>query len=238
MGKSDSHPDANVQQYLEELRANPGDRRLTRDLMEALGQLPAGSSWLQLSKLVSIYQLVHGRGLDKYLDRYRRLGSLKAVLQFDNLYKYKEEEDQREKIYAHQRHLGADILKQASRELSKPPNLEKIEECDSFATLFERVELATRHIHPFGPLAVYDTALRIGAKRRKLPKLVYLHAGAMAGYRHLVKERGVVGPKWVRLDNLPKEVQVLRPHHAENFLCIFKGLFGNSGANRAAGPCC
>jgi hypothetical protein len=153
---------------------------------------------------------------------------------------YKDEEDQKQKIYSHQRRLGTHTLKLASLELSKRANLKKIAQCQSlsFDELLQCVELATKPVHRFGSLAVYDTALRIGAKLDKRPGVVYLHAGAMTGYLALVKERRAAGQKWVRLDDLPKEVQVLKPHHAENFLCIFKALFRNSGDRRPGRPRC
>jgi hypothetical protein len=58
----------------------------------------------------------------------------------------------------------------------------------------------------------------------------------MKGYKELMKTRVKQG--WVPLDDLPEEVRVLEPHHAENFLCIFEGLFNNSGSRGVGKPCC
>jgi hypothetical protein len=224
---------ATAQQCFEQLKANPGDQPVADRLISILRQLPEASPWLRIGNLASIYELGYASKLSDQLDRYYQLDSLKTVLQFDNLYK-----DQSKKIYSHQRRLGADILERASSTLSKEANLKKIEKCGSFDELLRCVESAASHIHPFGTLAVYDTALRIGAKLGQWPEVVYLHAGAMVGYRALVEGRRVVGQKQIPMEGLPKEVQVLKPHHAENFLCIFKGLFKNSGSRRPGRPCC
>ncbi len=227
-----------AQECFEELRTAPGDRQLTDRLVKILRRLPPGNPWLRLDRLVSIYNLGFAPRHEEYLDRYRKLESLKAALRFDNLYMYKDKNDGKEKMYSHQRRLGADILKRASDELSKQANLKQISQCRSFDELLQCVRSATKRIHPFGTLAVYDTALRIGANLGKWPEAVYLHAGAMAGYRVLTGGRRVEGRKSVSMGDLPKEVRVLKPHDAENFLCIFKGLFGNSGSRRSGRSCC
>jgi len=235
-----------ARQCFEHLEAHPGDQPLADRLLPILRQFAQASPRLRLKKLVSIYKLACAPKLDAQLERYRQpeLDSLKTVLQFDNLYRYKDEKDGKEKIYSHQRHLGACILKRASDELSA--NLEEIKQCQSFCELLQGVESATNAVHPFGSLAVYDTALRIGAKLDIWPKVVYLHAGTMKGYKELAgttkdyKElkKTRVKQGWVPLDDLREEVRELKPHHAENFLCIFKGFFNNSGSRRTGRPCC
>ena len=144
------------------IRTAPGDRQLTDRLVKILRRGPPGNPWLRLDRLVSIYNLGFAPRHEEYLDRYRKLESLKAALRFDNLYMYKDKNDGKEKMYSHQRRLGADILKRASDELSKQANLKQISQCRSFDELFQCVRSATKRIHPFGTLAVYDTALRIG----------------------------------------------------------------------------
>jgi len=241
------NPSLKVGQCFEHLKAHPGDQPLTDRLMCNLRQLTQGSQWLLLHKLVSIYGVTYEPILDRCLDRYHQLDSLKTVLRFVNLYKYKDPEDQREKIYPHQRRLGADILKRASDELLA--NLEEIKQCRGFDELLQRIESATRPLDGFGQVALYDTALRIGAKLDRWPKVVYLHAGTMEGYKNLCaicsshaylrKTRvGQKWVKWVRQEDLCEEVRVLKPHHAENFLCIFKAYFKNSASRPPSRPCC
>jgi len=233
-----------ARQCFEHLKAHPGDQASADCLMRILRQLPPGSPWLRLEKLVCIYQLAYEPKLDAQLKRYCGLDSLETVVRFENLYKYEDKNDRNEKIYAHQRHLGAGILKRASNELSA--NLKGIEQCQSFCELLHCIESVTKPVPRFGELAVYDTALRIGANRNIWPTVVYLHAGTMKGYQELagamkdykklMKTRVRTG--WVPLDDLPEEVRVLKPHHAENFLCIFEGLLSNSRSRRTGRRCC
>jgi hypothetical protein len=56
-------------------------------LMHILRQLPQGSPWLRLHKLVSIYNVTYAPILDAQLERYHQFDSIETVLQFDNLYK-------------------------------------------------------------------------------------------------------------------------------------------------------
>ncbi|MDQ3246773.1 MAG: hypothetical protein M3Q52_07800 [Pseudomonadota bacterium] len=75
----------------------------------------------------------------------------------------------------------------------------------------------------FGPLARYDTALRIGFWLRLLPARVYLHAGTRDGSRALGLDAadGSLGR-----DQLPPELEPLEMHEVEDFLCIYKGQLG------------
>jgi hypothetical protein len=81
------------------------------------------------------------------------------------------------------------------------------------------VEKATGHIHMIGELAVYDTALRIGAFLGTEPERVYLHRGTRDGARALGLGRG---RKSLEVDELPAEFRRLRPYEVEDCLCIYK----------------
>ena len=123
------------------LKAHPCDQPLADCLMRILRQLPQASPWLRLDKLVSIYQLAYEPKLHAQLKRYRRLDSLKTVVRFDNLYKYKDE-DKREKIYRHQwRTWGMHL--EAGERCKLSANLEEIAQCQSFCELLQRIESAT-----------------------------------------------------------------------------------------------
>jgi hypothetical protein len=88
-----------------------------------------------------------------------------------------------------------------------------------FETLHADVERRIRPIAGIGPLTVYDTALRIGAKLGIKPNRVYLHAGTTIGARALGLD--AVAPS---LDptELPSELRHLELYEVEDFLCIFK----------------
>lgn len=118
----------------------------------------------------------------------------------------------------HQRRIGYKILGQAADALVEHAG--EIGNCSSFADILACVENLTKRLYRFGELACYDTSLRIGAKLDKWPEAVYLHAGTRKGcYRVLGLK---LNKKYVEMDELPKELQVLEPHEAEDFLCIYK----------------
>lgn len=121
------------------------------------------------------------------------------------------------KRHDHQRRLERAALESAARKLFSARGA--IEACQTFEELHGLVEKLTKPIWGFGPLARYDTALRIGARVGRLPNLIFLHAGTKKGFRRLglrTKERAVP------LEMLPAPLRVLKPHEAEDFLCIYK----------------
>jgi hypothetical protein len=119
------------------------------------------------------------------------------------------------KRYHHQRRLPRALLKQAATELKRA----KLERSRNFDELHERVFGAIGSVHGIGELTVYDTALRIGARLRYLPRRVYLHSGTRTGAKAL-------GLDWrapfVEVRELPRAFRVLEPHEIEDCLCIFK----------------
>lgn len=93
----------------------------------------------------------------------------------------------------------------------------------SFDELHQRVEQTIGSIERIGELAVYDTALRVGAFLGIEPELVYLHRGTRDGARALVLGRGRTS---LRVDELPAEFSRLRPYEIEDCLCIYKSELG------------
>lgn len=93
-------------------------------------------------------------------------------------------------------------------------------------------------IKNFGPLAVYDTSLRISAIFDHSPTVVYLHQGALEGAINLLgKDKvekyskyfcGDENFPYVSTDVLPKTLSEMEPYHIENFLCINKDKFNHS----------
>ena len=124
------------------------------------------------------------------------------------------------RIPAHQRRVGKEILTKASNRLLRYQD--DVEACTAFDELLSCVEERTRDLYRYGPLAVYDTALRIGTYLDIWPQVVHLHAGTKIGCRKLGLE---TGKGFVKIEELPKALRKLEPHHAENFLCIFKDSF-------------
>ena len=178
-----------------------------------------------LSKLVAIYRrrVDLGPRLDDYLDYFKALRSLDDAIRFSCHGK-----DGR--IHGHQHLVGKEKLEQARKVLQR--HVDEIATCTSFDELLTLVEDRTSSIDRFGVLAVYDTSLRLGAHCGLWPEVVYLHAGTKEGCKTLgVATKGGA----VEMEMLPKPVRALKPHHAENFLCIFKGAF--AGASRKVKGC-
>ena len=84
-----------------------------------------------------------------------------------------------------------------------------------------------------GELAVYDTALRIGAHLGLKPTRVYLHAGTRDG---AVAVGIDARHEAVALRELPAAFARLDPHEVEDCLCVFKGLLAGD-PSRAPGGC-
>ena len=88
-----------------------------------------------------------------------------------------------------------------------------------FANLHCEIDQAMRHIHGCGPLFIYDTALRFGAFRKFLPEEVYIHAGAAAGARRVLRRT----PKPTEpVSAFPPAFGALPAHELENLLCCYR----------------
>ena len=180
----------------------------------------------KLASLVEDYQTVHGPLLDSYLVAFTNFEWPGRVI-------YDAVHGRNGEIHSHQWRLRfrPEVLEQACSTLTR--RADGIKLCKSFARLLDAVEDATHGVDHFRELAVYDTSLRIGAHLGLWPKVVYLHAGTRLGYEALV---GVTTTShMVDMDDLPRPVQVLAAHHAENFLCIYKDCF--TGGRVAPKPC-
>jgi hypothetical protein len=154
----------------------------------------------------------HARALDIYLKTFQKRTLAEAIEQAG----YRLDG----KVHGHQRLVGKEKLRQAAKALQK--NIEALKSLPNFEALHQFVTVCTKRIKRFGVLARYDISLRIGAKLGLLPEMVHLHAGTKDGCKTLgLKIKG----KTIEMTKLPTPLQKLAPHHAENFLCIYKGRF-------------
>jgi hypothetical protein len=87
----------------------------------------------------------------------------------------------------------------------------------TFDELHERIRVA--RVPGIGELAIYDTALRIGAYLGLSPERVYLHRGTRKGATALGLGRG---QKTLEVRELPKAFRRLRPYEIEDCLCIYE----------------
>ena len=119
-----------------------------------------------------------------------------------------------EKRWSHQRRIPRAALEHATRRLRQG----QLRSARSFADLIARVNAAVRSVRGIGELYVYDTALRLGAHLRLLPREVYLHAGAKRGARALGLDHRA---KSLAPTTLPGALRRLRPYEMEDVLCIY-----------------
>lgn len=120
------------------------------------------------------------------------------------------------KKHDHQWRIPEAVLARAGKELLA--KRAQISKCTGFDSLIELVETTAGSIRGFGELAIYDTAVRIGARLGMEPEFVYLHRGTRKGAKAL----GLAsGGKYLKLSELPAEFTKLRPHEIEDCLCIY-----------------
>ena len=170
---------------------------------------PPGKQGGTLAQLVAEFKETHdGSGLAFYRDKPTLSDAIRAATCTLG---------PKDKIEDHQRRVGRATLKRAATAILK--SIKQIEKCRTFAELLACIEEATKDIDRFGELAAYDTAFRIGVKLNLMPEVVYLHTGTRKGCRALGLQ---ANRKYVEMDELPKELQVLEPHEVEDFLCIYK----------------
>jgi len=132
------------------------------------------------------------------------------------------------KRHDHQTRIRRAALAEAGRRLEKLD----LRSSRTFRALHDAVERAIGSIAGIGELMVYDTALRIGARLRLKPDVVYLHAGTRAGAMALGLEGGAC---YLEPVLLPAPLHRLRPHELEDFLCIFKDELARQIDLRAPG---
>jgi hypothetical protein len=122
------------------------------------------------------------------------------------------------KRFRHQFRIPEQVLQRASRALLR--NLHRLGRCKSFEALFRAVDETVSPIPGIGPLTVYDTALRIGARLGLSPEQVYLHAGT----RHGAVALGLdLDRSAIPISELPKPLDQLSGGEAEDILCIYAG---------------
>jgi hypothetical protein len=148
--------------------------------------------------------------LSDQLAFYRGLDSLEMVIDYAAMAKRADG-----KKHPHQQRLKPQNLLLLRNNLLE--NQAQLEASQSFADIIHLVRSCA--VAGVGELAIYDTALRLGAYLDKFPDYVYLHAGTRKG-------AGVLGLKadreYLVIDELPPAMRVLKPYEAEDFLCIYK----------------
>jgi hypothetical protein len=121
------------------------------------------------------------------------------------------------KRHWHQRRIPRASLEQSREHLLA--SLPTLRGAGTLDELFDIVNALIRPIPEIGELAVYDTAVRIGARFGLEPENVYVHAGTRDGARVL----GFDGGRYViEMNELPEPIRRLSGREAEDFLCRYK----------------
>jgi len=136
--------------------------------------------------------------------------------------------------YSHQWRLKPEDLERAAKKLET--RLAAIERAQNFGILWEAIRSAVSHLAGLGELYVYDTSLRIGAKKETLPARIYLHAGTRDGAKALGID--IKGRKVIDRFELPLALQDLQPHEIEDVLCIYKAHFTGERPDLDANEAC
>jgi hypothetical protein len=121
------------------------------------------------------------------------------------------------KRHDHQRRIPAQSLAAFGRRLVE--HEADIRAIRTFSDLHTLITQLSANIYRIGPLAVYDTATRIGAKLNLLPKEIYLHAGTRKGAEALGIDSKLES---VSASILPPEFNRLTPSEIEDVLCMYK----------------
>ena len=122
---------------------------------------------------------------------------------------------------SHQWRIPVSVLEESHRRLHAASH--KIEKTQTFEELHQLILEKIGSIRGIGELAVYDTALRIGAKRKLPPSEVFLHAGARDGAINLGLD---VSRGTIRRCELPLHFKKLEARDVEHLLCLYKDHLG------------
>lgn len=161
-----------------------------------------------LDELVKCYEKNYRKNLQKLLDYDSFEDAIKKA-------SYAKGAD--DKKHCHQYRLRNSTLEKVESGLFKSKT--KIESCTTFDELFHFLEDEIGKIDGVGPLMIYDTALRLGAKLGLKPEKVYLHAGTRSGAKALGLD---CKNKIIEIEKFPEPIQQLEPYEIEDFLCIYK----------------
>lgn len=124
------------------------------------------------------------------------------------------------KIHPHQRRIGVKQLRKSTAILKK--HIPVIRKAKSFADLFVITETIRLYMKGLGDLWSYDTALRMAFNRGKTfyPRAVFIQEGSMKSVKKIFSNILIKG-RVLPMKLFPKEMRVLKPFEAENFLTVW-----------------
>lgn len=182
-----------------------------------------------LGELVKIYYRNHAKEEDYKVSEFKNKSKSFDELIKDAVYGI----DPYLKRDRHQSRIPKKTLEEMVVKLKDTAIMQEITKTKSFDDIFAIIYESK--INNFGPLAVYDTSLRLGAIFGYYPTVVYLHQGALTGANALIGKNkveesskyfcGDINFPYISPDILPKPLSDMEPYHIENFLCINKDKF-------------
>lgn len=128
--------------------------------------------------------------------------------------------DENGRRFDHQRRFKNELLELGCKILLQ--NKKSLIVSNNFHQLISFIESLFTPVKGLGILYIYDTAQIIGTYLNIFPVYIYLHLGTREGARLLGLN---YKQSYLRLEELPKEFQVLKPNEVEDFLCMYKSNF-------------
>jgi hypothetical protein len=125
------------------------------------------------------------------------------------------------KRYDHQHRIRRMAYFDAEKALL--PLVSALQQCQCFADLYQCLEDTFASIEGLNELFIYDVALRIGAKLRLEPELIYLHRETRKGAKALLRLKGK--PRTIAPRMLPAPLCELPAYELEDILCIYCQAF-------------
>ncbi|MFV9507774.1 MAG: hypothetical protein AB4911_24765 [Oscillochloridaceae bacterium umkhey_bin13] len=160
--------------------------------------------------LISHYQTHIHPHFSQHLAFYEHLPTIDMSIEYAALAKLPSG-----KRHPHQYRLKRTVLESVRQCLQI--HAEQLEQSNSFEDVIHIVRGCA--VPGFGPLAMYDTALRLAVRLGKRPTAVYIQAGTRKGAATLGLN---VDRPMIPMDELPGPLQRIGAEHVENFLCIYK----------------
>lgn len=169
--------------------------------------------------LVKCYKKNYRKNLQSQFDFYKSLSSLDEAIEKASQCIYSKDNKKHPHQYRLRNNSTPSTLDEVKKSLSEMETKTKLESMSTFDELFHFLEDKIGKIDGIGPLMIYDTALRLGAKLGLKPEKVYLHAGTRSGAKALGLD---CKNKIIEIEKFPEPIQQLEPYEIEDFLCIYK----------------
>jgi hypothetical protein len=154
--------------------------------------------------------------LDDVLNYFNKLKKIEEVIDKSIICNIKLSDKVEIKKHSHQKYMTAKTITEIKKKLLAKKN--NIESVQNFEELYKVID--SNKVKGFGLLAIYDSALRIGAFLNIYPNDVYIQSGALEGAKNLGLD--VIGRRCIPVQDFPKELRSLKPYHIEDILCIYK----------------